>query len=98
MGTETNEVQYLGVGLPIDQNEVGTYVAVTVARPITGERVIVEPTRERSVLCQLLNDCSKGFEEGVAVSGSHLSLEVLLEAGASPNRPHSDRPSGQQRC
>jgi hypothetical protein len=34
----------------------------------------------------------------VAVSGSHLSLEVLLEAGASPNRPHSDRPSGQQRC
>ena len=56
MRAQAHEFKAVGVGLAVDENEVGPYMAVAAIVPFTGQWVIEIPARQRCVGGQQVHD------------------------------------------
>lgn len=50
--TKANQLQRFGIGLPVDQQEVGFDMAISMVFPVPGQQVVVQIARQRNVRCQ----------------------------------------------
>jgi hypothetical protein len=92
VGAKANKLQRIGVRLAVDQNEIGTDVAITVVDQISAERMVLVSGGQRSVRSKKLQESLEGLTENFTETASLLSLEVLAKAGCRLNPAHSGRP------
>ncbi|SMH66227.1 protein of unknown function [Acidithiobacillus ferrivorans] len=85
--------QGVGVGLAIDQQQVGLDVALTVARPIAGKVVIAVACIEGLIGRQCDQHRLERVIKRGAVLALGLALVVAFERGGAVNRPHANPPS-----
>lgn len=92
MGAKANKLQRIGLRLAVDQNEIGTDVAITVVDQISAERMILVSGGQRSVRSKKLQESLEGLTENFTETASLLSLEVLAKARCRLNPAHSGLP------
>ncbi len=49
MGTETDKLEAVIVGLAVNQNEVGSNVTIPVIDPVSSQRMVETPPRQRCI-------------------------------------------------
>ena len=91
MGPQTNQQQGLGVGLPVNQHQVGLHVAVAVIGPFTAQRVVAVSGIQRSIVDQGVEDGSQARVQRRCMLALGHTPVVALEPGGELNRPHAAR-------
>lgn len=65
MGTEANEIEMSGIGFAVDQDQIGSDVAVPMVLPLTGKRVVAVAWSQRPIFRQLGENARK-----ISIKGS----------------------------
>src|SRR5438132_9315063 len=89
MRAAPDELQAGFVGLPVNQDEVGSDVAIAVIAPLAAERVIEIPPGQRLVFRQQRDGCQQIGVEALAVPSRLLPLVVAPKPSSVFNSPHS---------
>ena len=85
---ETHQIEMFGVGLAVDQDQVGPDVTVPVVLPLPTERVVAMARRERPVLGEPGHDIRKLGIDGPGEAALLLAPVIPLEGRGPSNRPH----------
>ncbi len=93
---EAHEIEMFGVGLAVDQNQVGADVTVPVVFPLPARCVVAMAGRERPVLRQFGHDLREPGIDGPGEAALLLAPVIPLEGRGPSNRPHGGRPSGRR--
>ena len=64
MQPEPNQAERAGVGLLVDQHEIGFHVAIAVVPPLAAQPMIVMPGLQRTVVGQGLHETHQAGNEG----------------------------------
>ena len=97
VGAETHEIEMSGVGLAIDQDQVGPDMTVPVVLPGPRQGMVEMAPSKRPVGRKVGDDVSELRVEGFGEPALLLAFVVSFEGGGPPNRPHSARPSARRR-
>lgn len=97
MRAEAHQAQRVGVGLLVDQHQVGLDVAIPVILPVPGQRVVAVPRFQRLVVGERDQDGHQvGVERG-PVLPFRLALVVALE-GVVSRKPRNFRQPINMAC
>src|SRR6266481_8125208 len=89
MRAEPDELQACFIWLPVNQDEVGSDVAIAVIVPLAAERVIEIPSGQRLIFRQQGDGCQQIGVKALAVPSRLLPLVVAPETASVFNIPHS---------
>ena len=98
MRPEAHQSQRAGVGLLVDQDQVGLDVAIAVIGPLTAQCMVVAARGERLIGGQGLDEGRETGVERGPMPALRLPLVVALEPARALNRPHADRRTDPARC
>ncbi len=90
-----HQIGMIGVGLAVDQYQVGPDMTVPVVLPLTAKRVVPMARRQRPVLRKIGHDMRQFGIDGPGETTSLFAPVVSFEGRGPPNRPHGDRQSGR---
>ncbi len=96
VGTKADELQHFGIGLPVDQHEVGLDVAVAAILPVADQRMVAVPLAQRLVVRQRRHDLDEVAFQRCPMLTLCFAFVVTFELSGALNRPHSDLPSAHR--
>ena len=98
MRAKPNELQCLGVGLSIDQHQIGFDVAIPMVFQVASECMVAVPWLQRLIVCKSLKDWFQVSIKRCAMLPLGLALVITPELPGRFNPPHAGPPSVHQRC
>ena len=91
MGTQTDQLQCLGVRLAVDQHQIRLDVTVSMIRPVSGQCVIAMAWLQRGIIGQGCDHRDENSIKPLCVLPFGLALIVSAELTCPLNLPHADR-------
>ena len=96
MGAKTHQIKMVFIRLAVEQYQIGTNMAVAVILPWSDQRMIVIAPGQDLVVRQSGHSVPEVGIQRLGEPAFFLAFVVSLESCGTPNRPHSDQPSGHR--
>ena len=91
MGTDADQLQSLGVGLSVNQDQIGPDVAVPMVIPFSYQGVVAASIRQWFVIGKCGNHGDEFAGQDITIPALGFTFEVPFELGEVFNRPPSTR-------